>query len=188
MGILVQPLWQCNPTHPGGMRKRIRRVKVRKLVVKVNILIGKAKTVCASKANQRIHSPLPITGSLPRKAGPHHCHGDLGRQKSSLGIFPLSLRLPPAKFDFIWSRIFLGSAGISWDSGCASPSFLGTPSLLSGGVRRSKGPNSVSVLLSKSKTSLDYLQHKSQPQPQTSYCEGNELSPTPTQHVVGWGH
>ena len=50
---------------PGGMGERIRRVKVGKLVSwDTDILTGKAKAVCASKAKQGIHSLLPIDGQV----------------------------------------------------------------------------------------------------------------------------
>lgn len=93
-------------------------------------------------------SPFPASHhrqvlSHPRRTGPHHWHGDFGRKNPSLRIFLLFL-LPSAKNDFLWSGISLGSAGISWDSGCASLNFLGTPSFPSSGVRSRKGPNSVS--------------------------------------------
>jgi len=58
------------------MRKRIGRVKVRNLMGgDKESLIGKAKAVQASKANQGIHSPVLITGrcsASSRRAGLHH--------------------------------------------------------------------------------------------------------------------
>jgi len=55
---------------------RIRRAEVRKRMGRdKDSLIGKAKAVCASKAEQGICSLLPISRQLfshPRRAGLHH--------------------------------------------------------------------------------------------------------------------
>ena len=70
----TQPLTHT-PSHPtpGGVGKKIRRVKVRNLVAwDKDSLIGKAKAVHASKAKRGIHSPLPISPHLQESSAPAH--------------------------------------------------------------------------------------------------------------------
>ena len=115
--------WQLSPTQllahspRVGMGERIGRVKVRKLVGwDKDSFIGKAKATHTSKANQGIHSPLPmgrqVFSHLQESRAPAHvtvtwedkcCHSK-------------NPPLPPSSPSFLWSGLSLGSVGVSCPS------------------------------------------------------------------------
>ena len=123
-----------SPTN--GMRKRIRRVKVRKLVGwDKDSLTGKAKAVCTSKAKQRIHSPLPmdrqVFSHLQERRAPSHVTVT-GEDKHHHSKFPppfpqlYTLSMTPHSMECPFGQ--LGSAVPA----VSPPNSLCTPSLLTG--------------------------------------------------------
>lgn len=83
------------PTQPGRMG---RGIKAKVMTWNRNSLIGKAKSVHNSKANQWSNSLLPIGSATSRRAGPHHVQGWLRRTNT---IPPNVLRLPPSSPHFM---------------------------------------------------------------------------------------
>ena len=113
-----------------GMGERIRRAKVKKLVGQdKDSLIGKAKAAHTSKANQGIHSPLPIgrqAFSHLQESGAPPCVMVTWEDKCHHSKHS---SLPPALYaehDVIWCGIILQSVGVSCP-GCVPSQLLVYP-------------------------------------------------------------
>ena len=180
--------WQLSPIQPlahsprGGMRERIGRVNVRKLIGwDKGSLIGKAKGMHASKAKQGIHS-LPPSGQAgaqlsPGQQGSITRNGYLGRQMPSLrtslpSFFPQLYMLSMMSYGMEYPFGQLGSAVPA----VSPPNLLCTSSLFTGrvGWEAEKALTLCKHCWAITKTSLCYqrcFQHRSKTYPHTSYCE-----------------
>lgn len=129
----------CLLTLPSCREKRIRKLKMSKLMGwDRKSLIGKPKAMCASKAKQRNHSPLPmgrqvLSHPLESRA-PSHPGVIRGKKMPALSI-PHSLLASAlyAEHVFIWHGIFLCSP-------VSPPKFFAysQPSSLMGGCEKQK--------------------------------------------------
>lgn len=179
---LLPPPWQDGET--------IGAVKVRKLVGwDKNSLISKAKGTHRGKAKQGVDSPLTMAGrcsAIPDSRAPSQ-GTEPGEDNHHRSKNPHLSPSPPALCgdrDTIWCGVF---PGVSWGQcpGCV-PSQLPVSPQPPGwqcGVRSRTGLGSPWAPLSFNENTPGY-QHKSKPQPHTSYCK--EMNSVPAKPSTLW--